>query len=91
MNMRLVGIYHGRLFREEIRERMKLREGAATADRERGRFAQEAGLQPGDEIISINGAAPRDVLDCQMSSGFKIAPGASVSMSAGRQRGIRMT
>jgi len=47
-------------------ERSKKFEGAVVRGIEAGSIAEEAGIQPGDKILSINGVEPRDVLDYQM-------------------------
>lgn len=45
----------------------KFRVGAVIENVAPGSIADEAGLLPGDEILTINGESPRDVLDYQMS------------------------
>ncbi len=47
-------------------ERQKKFEGAVVRSIEPGSIAEEAGIAPGDKILSINGVEPRDVLDYQM-------------------------
>lgn len=47
-------------------ERQRKFEGAVVRSIEPGSIAEEAGIAPGDKILSINGVEPRDVLDYQM-------------------------